>query len=445
MYFLEEVVLPPGEKIRRIRGYLGLKQYEITGGKVTRNLISYIENGKTKLVKDTAKIIVDSMNKCSEEKKIPLNIDVEYIMRDETSQARILLEKHIDNLKKYIDDKEEFENELSEAKKILRDWDIIDKKAEIYEIAGNYYYKQERIDESYINYLKSLESYIRTSNNLKVVLIYLELGRCAIWLTNYQEAINLNNHARVILRQNDIDNQEIVKRILYNNALAYRSLKKYDKSLAILDELEREMVDDITQKQYLDVLLSKGNCYSGLEDYTVAERIYNEILDITNDKGVLVIEAIAYQNLSDVYIKYNEIERAIESLKKSIEIRLKNNDFYNNSFYLARAYLSLGKLYNDTSKHGIAEENLLIALEEAVKIRDVSLQVDVYKELLNCYIFCNDDKSIDRIVEEVKETATKNSKINEMKDIFFQAAHYYINKDIEKSASLLKFSLNMIT
>ncbi len=445
MYFLEEVILSPGEKVRRIRGYLGLKQYEITGGKVTRNLISYIENGKTKLVKDTAKIIVDSMNEFSKEKKIPLNIDVEYIMLDEISQARNLLEKYIDNLKKHINDINDFEIGLNKAEKILKDWDIIDKKAEIYEIAGNHYYRQELIDESYINYLKSLESYIRTSNNLKVVQIYVELGRCAIWLKNYQEAINLNNHACVILKRSEIEDQEIFRRILYNNALAFRSVKKYDKSLAILQKLEGNMGEEITQKQHLDVLLSKANCYLGLENYAVAEEIYNEILNITKDTGVLVIEAIAYQNLSDVYAKYNDIERAIQSLEKSIEIRLKNNDFYNNSFYLSRAYLSLGKLFNKIFKHSLAEKKLIIALEEALNVRDTSLQANIYKELLNSYIACDDTKGIDRIVKEIKETTTDNSKINEMKDIFFQAAHYYINKDIEKSANLLSFSLNIIT
>lgn len=41
-----ENILTPGEKIKNIRKDFKIKQSEITGGKITRNLISLIENYK---------------------------------------------------------------------------------------------------------------------------------------------------------------------------------------------------------------------------------------------------------------------------------------------------------------------------------------------------------------------------------------------------------------
>lgn len=445
VYFLEEVILPPGEKIRRIRGYLGLKQYEITGGKITRNLISYIENGKTKLVENTAKIIVDNMNEWAEKKKIPLNIDVEYIMLDEISQANILLEKYIEKLKKYMNEQnKKFENELLAAKKILKDWDITEKKAKIFEICGEYYYRQEEFDESYISYLKALENYIRISNNLKTAFIYSELAKCVIWMKNYQEAINLNKYAFMFLKENNIEDMSIVKKILFNNSLAYRRINKYDESLALLKKLENEMADHLTEEQHLNILLSKGNCYFKKEEYTVAEKIYDEIMDITNKKNYLEIKSMTLKNLSEIYVKQNKIEKAIENLKKSIKIRLDNNIFCNNSFYIVNLYLSLGRLYNQINEFELAEEYLLKASKEDVKIKDSSLQIDIYKELMNNYMLSNNDKTMDKLIEDLKEKAYKYNKINQIKDIFFQAAHYYINKNVEKSEKLLKFSLEII-
>lgn len=445
MYFLEEVVLPPGEKIRRIRSYLGLKQHEITDGKVTRNLISYIENGKTKLVKDTAEIVVNCMNEWAKKKKIPLNIDVEYLMRDEITQAKILLQKYINNLREYMNhENEEFENELNRAKEILTVWDINDKKAEIYEITGDYHYKREQFNESYINYLKSLERYIRTSNHLKTALLYSKLGRCAIWLNNYQEAINLNSYSLLILEDYNISDNSIVKRILFNNALSYRNLESYDKCLSLLERLEFSMTDDLSELEYLDILLLKGNCYFGEENYIVAEKIYKQIIDITDKGDILAIEAKAYLNLGDIYFKYNEIDKSIENINKSIEIRLNNNNLYNNSFYLANTYLSLGKKYNQIGNYDSAEEYLRKALQEFKEKNDLLLQADIYKELLNCYMYCNNDDLIDELIGEVKEIIAQNSEINQMKDIFFQAGYYYISKDIEKSKNLLKFALNII-
>ncbi len=445
MYLLEEVVLPPGEKIRRIRGYLGLKQYEITGNKITRNLISYIENEKTKLVKHTAEIIVDSMNKWAEKKKIPLNIDAEYLMRDEITQAKILLDKYIINLKKYLNDKnEKLEDELNKAKDILKDWDVTEKKAEIYEIAGDYHYKREQFNESYINYLKALESYIEISNHLKSALLYSKLARCVIWLKNYQEAINLNNYALLILEDYNICDKSIVKRALLNNALAYKKLKLYDECLFRLEKLESIMADNLTELEYMDVLMLKGNCYFGKENYSIAEKIYKRLIDIVDKGSNLEIEPIAYKNLGDIYFKNNKIEKSIEYINKSIEIRLKNNNFCNNSFYLANTYLDLGKRNNNIGNYDFSKKSLLKALEESKKKNDLLLQIYIYKELLNCYINCNEDSSIDNLIGEVKKIIIENSQINQMKDIFFQAGYHYIEKDIEKCKDLLKFGIEII-
>jgi len=39
-------ILSPGKKLRRIRKDLKIRQHEITGGEITRELISIIENDK---------------------------------------------------------------------------------------------------------------------------------------------------------------------------------------------------------------------------------------------------------------------------------------------------------------------------------------------------------------------------------------------------------------
>lgn len=64
----ESISLSVGQNLKRIRKELNLKQYAITGGKITRNLISLIENDKTPLYEDNAKIIAETMNIALEEK-----------------------------------------------------------------------------------------------------------------------------------------------------------------------------------------------------------------------------------------------------------------------------------------------------------------------------------------------------------------------------------------
>lgn len=60
---MQTVGLTIGQRIRMVRKYLGVKQYEITSGKITRNLISAIENDKVRLTPENARLIYDNLNR----------------------------------------------------------------------------------------------------------------------------------------------------------------------------------------------------------------------------------------------------------------------------------------------------------------------------------------------------------------------------------------------
>lgn len=77
-----------GQNLKRIRKELELKQYSITGGKITRNLISLIENDKTPLYEDNAKIIAENMNSNAMEKNMNIYIEPEDILDPKRYDAK---------------------------------------------------------------------------------------------------------------------------------------------------------------------------------------------------------------------------------------------------------------------------------------------------------------------------------------------------------------------
>ncbi|WP_066500597.1 tetratricopeptide repeat protein [Abyssisolibacter fermentans] len=444
MYFLEDAILPPGEKVRRIRSYLGLKQYEITGGKVTRNLISYIENGKTKLVKNTAKIIVDSMNDWAVKKNIKLDLDVDYLMRNEFIQAEKLLDKHISNLRDYANSKDKrFDSECEIINDILKDWDIVDKKAEFNEVIGDYYYCRSDYEMSHIHYLEALEMNITTSNHLKTALLYQKLARCSLWVKNYHEVINLNNHILFILDNKEITDYDIEKSVFFNNALAYNGLGVYDAAIASINNLEKREHFGLTNVQKLELLILKGNCYFKKYEYLKAKDIYMEIVDLASSCDELGYVAVAYMNLSELFFIIGEKEKSVEYINNSLRIRLDTN--YD---YLEEIYLALGKRYLDIENYELSENSLIKALEEAKKKLKLSLVIDIYNQLLNCYIHTKDNKNINELLEEIKLIIKNNRKIEnieKIKDILLKVSFYYTDKDILKTVEVLKISLMIIS
>ncbi len=70
-------ILTPGKRLKKIRKALGLKQFEITGGLITRNLISIIENEKASLTDNVADILCVNINSICIKKGIDFSITPE--------------------------------------------------------------------------------------------------------------------------------------------------------------------------------------------------------------------------------------------------------------------------------------------------------------------------------------------------------------------------------
>ena len=126
-------ILSSGKKIKRIRKELGLKQHEITGGEVTRNLISIIENDKAALTEKVAKVIADNINMACSEQNIDYHVSAKYLLESEEYQAERVVDKYLENLAvdnlQIVDEIEEF----------LIIYDLTDKKISIYEKIGDLY------------------------------------------------------------------------------------------------------------------------------------------------------------------------------------------------------------------------------------------------------------------------------------------------------------------
>ncbi|MBB6218634.1 tetratricopeptide (TPR) repeat protein [Anaerosolibacter carboniphilus] len=438
MLFLEDVILPPGEKIRRIRGFLGAKQEDITGNKITRNLISYVENGKTRLVRDTAQIVVENLLRIAEEQKNPIHLTVDYIMEREEEQADRILKKLAQQMQQYLSTKEKgFMETLNKAEEIIEEWNIPDRKAWIYELVGDFHYEKGDYNESYIYCIKSLESYIQTNFHIKVAEAYCKLGKTSIMLKKYQEAINLNRHCKVILESHGVHDATIIKKIFFNNALAYWNLKLYDPCLEMLEKLIAGY-DDLTEKQLFDIYIIKGNCYLHMEEVVLGRQFYEKALEFAEKIGDEELEARAYLKLGETYEKQGDLKKAFEcddeSLKRCEKIGSRN---------LKTTLLVMGKRNIRAHKYSEAKELLSRGIEEAKKRKDYPVLVEIYEQLLLVYTYLHQDEALDKLIHEMNQNQEIQSD-NKLPQIYFTASYYFIDKNLEKSKQLLELGLQKI-
>lgn len=120
-----------GQRIRMTRKYLGVKQYEITSGKITRNLISAIENDKVRLTSENARLIYDNLNRFAKERNLEIDLDLSEVLGDEPDfQAEIKAENYINQIKRHIKSEDAPSDDfIHEVEDFLYAWDIPIKKS----------------------------------------------------------------------------------------------------------------------------------------------------------------------------------------------------------------------------------------------------------------------------------------------------------------------------
>lgn len=389
-------ILTPGEKIKNLRDKLGLKQEEITGGDVTRNLISIIENNKANLTEHVAKILVENINKQCKEKNMDFSITEEYLLEDVVSQAKKIAGEYIDYINK-LDVKEItlIEDTLNEMDIFLKRYNTEEKKAQIYKLIGKKYFNNRLYSKAIEYYLKAYESSINKNLTINVLV---QIGVCYIYLSKYEEAIKSND---LLLDLNNNVQVEYVTK--FNTALSNKKLGNFDLALKQLKELKENFKEVETPSiSEVEVDILSGICLFKLNSFNKSISIYKEILSKTNLTDEQ--EIITLSNLADVYEvirDYGKLEEICNRMKSVIYSNIDSMNRYDGVIYigLAKNLMAIGD--NETAK-----DLLMKALEcfktgnSIICVEDVE---DMISLLLNMFIKNGNSSNINYLKNEFFE------------------------------------------
>ncbi|NLW23349.1 MAG: hypothetical protein GXY88_08915 [Tissierellia bacterium] len=369
-----------GQNLKRIREELGLKQYEIAGNEVTRNLISLIENDKTPIYYNVAHIIAKNINKTINKKGIQIYIQPEDILNPGRYEARKQANKYIEKLQKHLNDSDyEIEiEELNEIENFLNKWNLIDKKIKTYELLGDIYYKAKDLNREYYYYLKALEVSFEFPGMKDRYKIILKLVSNCILTKKFEEAIKLCNFA--LSTQEDISNK--YKGVFYfNSGLAYYHKGEYGKCL---DQLIRAKfyINYNDYREMKRILILEGICNLELKNFDCAVRNYNKLLELIDEKGNFEEMCLAYINLVQLYIEMDHKEEVIKYHQKVMDC-LPHID--KNSFYLPEILLSISNTYYYLKEYGGCAEYLNKALSLSEELINLSVFTKTFSNLIDLY------------------------------------------------------------
>ncbi|MDT8717924.1 helix-turn-helix transcriptional regulator [Clostridium sp. 19966] len=417
-------VIPVGHKLRLLRKRYNLRQEEIVGDDVTRNLISQIENGKAKLTRSTAQIIMSHVTEILEKNNLTLDIDIEYLLEDQEAQARKILDQFIDELKELLDNNDtSFINTLKDADQFLLEWDFIDKKILICELAGDYFSGNNDFYKASV-YYENVKCLMNLNMDVaSLIPVLKKLSKVYFCMEKYKDGIDVCNYALDRFPQMN-DDYKVV--FLFNSSLYYNYSKEYKKSLDIIDKLKNIVNENTKDKHgdiYIRILLLQASSLQFLKCYDEALKIYNIALEITSKENCGYI-SIYCNNICEIYIDMGKIEEANERINFILN-NLKNipNDF----IMLPQLYLEISRRYIELKDYDNAVTYLRKTLNLAKAFKYSFVINDVIMELIH---MSHKDLAVN-IKDEFIELVTNVGSVNNM--LMLNVLQYFTKLNDAKS------------
>lgn len=393
-------ILTPGEKIKNIRNRFEIRQEDITGGDITRNLISIIENNKANLTEPVAKILVYNINNICKERNIEFSVTEEYLLEDVVSQAKKIADEYIEEINALK------ENEITTVKDKLFEIDVFlkkykteEKKTILFREIGIKFLEIKQYSRAFDYFLKAYESSISKGSTTNALI---KLGICSMYLSKYDDAINYYN---LLLDLNEDPNMQYVAK--FNLAICNKKLEKFDDATNLLNDIVKnhENILSNSLQEYIETNVLMATCLYKMKSFNKSISLYKELLKkVDSEKDEVFILA----NLADVYreIKdYAKLEKVCEKIKNKIKDDIHFMNLYECTVY---TYLSRNLIaINDRE----GAKDLLLKAIEAFKTGTSTIYLEdiekVFIDLLNMLVEDDDEEAIEYLKNEFFELIQK--------------------------------------
>ncbi|MBM7614795.1 helix-turn-helix transcriptional regulator [Alkaliphilus hydrothermalis] len=356
-------ILSAGEKIKKLRCDLGLKQDDVTNEEVTKSLISMIENNKRSLSWNTAQIIAGCLNRYYS--ALGKEITPEFLMETEMEQARKIIEGEILHLQPIIKTENVDETLINRSFEKMVDlanqWGLQKEIADLYILKGQYYYYSFQYNKALKDYSDGLEYYMAAKDYGQVAHIYNLIGATYHKMMLMNQALLYYSKAYDMAVANKVENIDVIKvESIFNQILCYRKIHKYDMALQqiyIFKELKSDEENFNTRMD--NVILMEANIHRDLKNYERAERMYNRLL-AKGDRLEPYTLFLVYENLTTLFRELGQIEKALKYIEGALELKERVSMNYLPNLYLqqAKCFMQLGE---DQRVISILENGILLA------------------------------------------------------------------------------------
>lgn len=356
-------ILSTGEKIKRARVYQGITLKELCGDKVSISKMSCIENGKIKADNDILEYISRK-----------LNIDYNYLVRDVREQ----IIANIESIENDLVAEDEVEKVLNNNLNYSLEYSYYDLAFKLTHKLFGFYVKENKVESIQVIISNYYDLYQKNNTVENTITYFDDMATFFYSIKEYNEAISYYERIKNILSDKESSDKEKFSYASYYEGKAYEKLNEIEKAFSSIKDAFK-YIDNVKEDLYkgkifhiyatLCIRLNKkeykkymNEAYSYLEKYP---------MDL----------AIAKRKNGESFFYINERERAIEEIKKGIELFPTNNKresvkFLNKcirTLYDNEEYNYAYEITDNALNYAIAIDDI-VQMEEAYYLKGMILQ-----------------------------------------------------------------------
>lgn len=437
-------ILTPAEKLIKIRRIIGAKQHHIAGNELTRSLVSQIENGKIKLVPNTAQILANNINKIIKEKNIDYEeVTPEYLLEDKYCQIRKVANKYITDLKILKTEEHSpafFHEKIFEIESFMSNYNVESiLKSKVYKLISDIHFKKlnEPVESSFKLSL-SIDFALNANQYETVIELMIESLREHDANELHSEQLRILRLALAIYENNHLEDKDTLKRLYYNIAWCYKKLNKFTESIYYLDLLINSF--QFKHYQILDLYVLKANCLLEKRNILPAEQLYHDALYIAFDNDNPAVVSRIYNNLAQLYRYKQDRIKSLEYTNKSLLIKneISEEDYSNTLYHAIENFIELNEI-------DLVSNYYPRVLKSLKKVNSKTRYEEILLKIFSYFFENNIDKHLEVILNSLEVDMKTNYIANrELIDLFFIEGDRIKNHDANKSESLINRGIKLI-
>lgn len=398
-------IITSGEKLKNLRKEYGIKQHQLCGDKITRNMISMIENNKSGLTENTAKLIVDNINRICSEKGIDSSISIDYLLESVDDQAKKIVHDYICKLHSHGDltIPPFLQDQIEDIQLLVDKYRLSSEKIIIFTHLATIYKNIKDYHNAYTYYIRAFESHKNLFNNKNLISILINIVFCCNNLHEYKQAMYFNKLAYIYM--NDLPS-DLEYKLRFNNLISLKNLQEYDsvlKELQYIDTNFSEIIEfNLTEK--VDLMILKANCFKEKCHFTDSIRLHNAAHSLTQDTEV---KLVCLCNLLEIYVQMKDSHNIRKYLERTL-ILMNDYDSYEKKSYAPEILNDIALSYYELGDLESCKQYLLMCISESKNSKKAVVIEDALCKLLDINIMLNSHEDVGFVKNLVLEALSLN-------------------------------------